>query len=135
VRAPAELTDHRRVVTMALVAYAGTAALSQPLTATAAAAVAVPAVIVLLLAGTTRPAPPAAENRTRVRRTALAWGAVVVLAAVWDLTAWLQQPAYDVSAHAHPTISVLLDPVTEAWPWRPLAWGCWLYAGYRLVRR
>jgi hypothetical protein len=127
---------HRsRLVLVAIALYAGGAALTAPLTGAATVAVAIPSAVLLVLAGLHRPAPRPAARGPRPRRTAVAWATVVLVAAVWDLTAWLQQPAYDVAAHDHPTISLLLDPVTESWPWRFAAWCCWLYAGYRLVRR
>ena len=58
-----------------------------------------------------------------------------MLAAVWELAAWLQQPAFNVASEDHPTVSILLDLLTDAAAARFLAWCCWLYLGYRMVRR
>ncbi|HEY5855402.1 MAG TPA: hypothetical protein VIW24_15475 [Aldersonia sp.] len=119
----------------ATVAYAVAGSLTSPLSMAALIAVVVP------VAGATawtlaRPPRPRPEpSRPAVRRTALAWAAVVVLAGTWELVAWLRQPAYNVASAQHPTISVLLDPVTEAQPGRLLAWAGWLAAGWWLVRR
>ena len=82
------------------------------------------------------PTPPRSQPpRRALRRTAIACATLVVLAGTWELVAWLQQPAYNVASAQHPTISVLLDPVTEAQPGRLLAWASWLAAGWWLVRR
>jgi hypothetical protein len=120
---------------LGVVLYAALAALSEPMTTLAAVAVLVPAVVVLVAACTRRPFPNPESTGPRVRRATLAWGGFVVLAAVWELTAWLQQPAYNVPSSDHPTISLLLDPVTESGAPRLVVWCCWLYVGYRLVRR
>ncbi|MFL6130836.1 MAG: hypothetical protein ACJ73E_17445, partial [Mycobacteriales bacterium] len=69
------------------------------------------------------------------RRTALAWGAVVALTAAVELLALAGQPAYDVAAPDHPTISLLLDPLTGAGPTRFAAWCCWLGLGRAVLRR
>lgn len=127
--------DERRVVLVCVVLYAAVASQTRPPTDAAAIAVAVPAVAVLVLAATGR---AAAADRARidpgVRRTAALWAALVAVAAAWELAAWLQQPAYNVASYDHPTASVLLDPVIEPWAPRFVAWCCWLYAGYRVVR-
>ena len=117
------------------VLYAVVASLTRPLTAAAAVAVPVPAVIVLAQVCRRRLPARAGAAPHRVRRTALAWGAVVVLAGATELVALSQQPAYNVASPDHPTISLLLDPVTEGWPFRFVAWCCWLYLGWAVVRR
>lgn len=116
--------------------YAAVASLTRPLTDAAVVAVAVPCLVVLVLAarGPSHHA-RAAGPRPGVGRATAAWAVVVVLAAAWELVAWLQQPAYDVASYDHPTISILLDEVTDPWAVRLAAWCCWLYVGYRLVRR
>jgi hypothetical protein len=115
--------------------YAALASLSRPLTGAAAVAVAVPAAIVL--ADAFRRGAPARTGAVapEVRRTAVAWGAVVVLAGAAELVALSRQPAYDIASQDHPTISLLLDPVTEGWPLRFVAWCCWLYVGWVVTRR
>ena len=126
----------RWLVLVAMGLYAGGASLTRPQTGAATLAVVVPAAVVLVLAATRRPGGlDAADARPPLRRTAWAWAAVIVLAAVWELAAWLQQPAYNVASEDHPTVSILLDPLTDAAAPRLLAWCCWLYLGYRTVRR
>ena len=118
-----------------LVLYAGMASLTKPLTVVASAAVLVPGVVVLVLAGARRTWADTGLVQARLSRTALAWGGVVALTALWDLAAWLAQPAYNVASGDHPTISLLLDPLSGSGLPRFVLWSCWLYVGYRLVRR
>ncbi len=115
--------------------YAAAGSLTAPLTVLASVAVLVPGVIMLVVASVRRPRAHRGPFRERLSRTALAWGGVVALTALWDLAAWLAQPAYNVAAADHPTISLLLDPLTGSPLPRFLLWFCWLYLGYRLVRR
>jgi len=123
------------LATAGVLLYAAAACVTTPLTPAASVAVLLPAVLVLVLAGARRVRLDTGRPHERLSRTAFAWGAVVTLTAVGDLAAWLSQPAYDVASAAHPTISVLLDPMTGSPLPRFLLWCCWLYAGYRLVRR
>jgi hypothetical protein len=130
----------RRRGTLALAAvalYAAAASLTPPLSVAAAVAVAVPATVVLGLATWHRPGlgsrTPATDRR--LRRTAAAWAVLVVLGAAVELAAWLRQPAYDVASPDFPTLSLLLDPVTDGGPGRLIAWCAWLYVGWRVVRR
>ncbi len=127
--------DDRRVVLVWVVLYAAVASLTRPLSDAAAVAVAVPAVVVLVLAASGPPPADRGGIDPGVRRTAVLWAGVLALGTAWELAAWLQQPAYNVASYDHPTVSTLLDPVTEPWIMRFAAWCCWLYAGYRLVRR
>ena len=114
----------------AVALYAGVASLSRPFSAAAVVAVAVPVGIVLVRRRRRRPAVD-----VPLRRTAVAWGAVLGLATVVELVAFVRQPAYDVASPALPTLSVLLDPLTSAGPTRFLAWCGWLWAGWELARR
>jgi hypothetical protein len=138
------------------VAYAAVAAQSRPLTGAAAVAVAVPAVVVLAAAAR-RPRPrsvpaaagprpdvglgpgaqqvPAPGGPGGLRRTALAWAVLAALATAVELVAFLRQPAYNVGSPDHPTISLLLDPLTGAGPSRFAAWCCWLGLGWAVLRR
>jgi cobalamin synthase len=127
--------DDRRVVLVCVMLYAAVASLTRPLTSAAAVAVAVPAVAGLVLAGLARPSADRRGNDPAVRRTAALWAVVVALGTAWELAAWLQQPAYNVASHEHPTASMLFDPVTEAGIPRFAAWCCWMYFGYRVIRR
>jgi hypothetical protein len=131
--------------TLAVVAaalYAAAASSTAPLTTAAAVAVAVPATAVLVLVIRRRPGPWSQAARPdplppgpRLRRTAAAWAVLVVLGATGEFAAWLRQPAYDVASPDHPTLSLLLDPVTGGGPGRFAAWCAWLYAGWRVARR
>ena len=105
------------------------------MTPLAAVAVLLPCAVVLVLAGAPRTWADTRPAQGRLSRTAWAWGGVVALTALWDLVAWLGQPAYNVASADHPTISLLLDPLTGSPSPRFLLWCCWLYVGYRLVRR
>ena len=127
--------DDRRVVLVCVVLYAAVASLTRPLSSAAAVAVAVPAVAGLVLACLASPSADRRGNDPAVRRTAALWAVVVALGTAWELAAWLQQPAYNVASHEHPTASMLVDPVTEAGIPRFAAWCCWMYVGYRVVRR
>jgi hypothetical protein len=115
----------------AVALYAGVASLSRPFSGAAVVAVAVPVAVVLVRSRRRRPAVPNAP----LRRTAVAWGAVLGLAAAAELAAFVRQPAYDVASPALPTLSVLLDPLTSAGPTRFLAWCGWLWVGWELARR
>ena len=115
----------------AVALYAGVASLSRPFSGAAVMAVAVPVAVVLVRSRRRRPAVPNAP----LRRTAVAWGAVLGLATVVELVAFVRQPAYDVASPALPTLSVLLDPLTSAGPTRFLAWCGWLWVGWELARR
>jgi len=115
----------------AVALYAGVASLSRPFSGAAVVAVAVPVAVVLVRSRRRRPAVP----NVPLRRTAVAWGAVLGLATVVELVALVRQPAYDVASPALPTLSVLLDPLTSAGPTRFLAWCGWLWVGWELARR
>ena len=115
----------------AVALYAGVASLSRPFSGAAVMAVAVPVAVVLVRSRRRRPAVP----NVPLRRTAVAWGAVLGLATVMELVAFVRQPAYDVASPALPTLSVLLDPLTSAGPTRFLAWCGWLWVGWELARR
>jgi len=116
----------------AVALYAGVASLlSRPFSGAAVMAVAVPVAVVLVRSRRRRPAVP----NVPLRRTAVAWGAVLGLATVVELVALVRQPAYDVASPALPTLSVLLDPLTSAGPTRFLAWCGWLWVGWELARR
>lgn len=128
--------DLRRSLAVAAgVLYAAVASLSRPLTGAAAVAVAVPAAIVLIRAYCRRSPGPTSASSRQIRRTAVAWAVVIVLAGATELVALSRQPAYNVASREHPTLSLLLDPVTEGWPLRFVAWCCWLYLGSAVTRR
>jgi hypothetical protein len=66
---------------------------------------------------------------------AAAWVAVFVLLALWELSALLLQPALTIDSPAHPTISVLLDPVLGSHLGRSVGFAVWLALGWFLVRQ
>jgi hypothetical protein len=122
--------------------YAAAASSTAPLTGAATVAVAVPATAVLVLATRRRPDPGSQPLPTDplpsdpgLRRTAAAWAVLVLLGGGWELAAWLRQPAHDVASPDHPTLSLLLDPVTGGGPGRFAVWCAWLYVGWRVARR
>jgi hypothetical protein len=109
-----------------LVGYAVLAAFSRPLTLPAAAAVVLPAVALILLAAHRTPPPRVALTRRHVAP----WAVLVALLAAWEATAALWG-----NDAAHPTLSLLLDPVTATYPGRLAGWLAWLGAGRWLVTR
>jgi hypothetical protein len=110
-----------------IVGYALVAALGRPLTAPAAVAVvlAVVAAAVLLVHAARRPPAPV----RLAPRHAAPWVGLLLLAAVWELTAL----TWDAAAGA--TLSLLLDPVLDTYPGRVVGWLAWLAAGRWLVTR
>lgn len=110
-----------------IVAYAGLAALCRPLT--------VPAVVAVLLAGavllalSARQRPPR-QRLVGSRRAALPWLVLLLLLVIWELTA-----VFWGNDRAHPTLSLLLDPVLDTYPGRFVGYLAWLSAGRWLVTR
>ncbi|MCC3312122.1 hypothetical protein [Nocardia africana] len=70
-----------------------------------------------------------------VRRAVVVWSTLLAAVLVWELYAWLSQPALLVPDPAHPSLSTLLSPALEAGPGRFLGWLIWLGAGWWLVRK
>jgi hypothetical protein len=66
---------------------------------------------------------------------AAAWAAVFVALALWELAALLLQPSLTTNSWAHPTISVLLDPVLATHLGRAVVLSLWLASGWWLLRR
>jgi hypothetical protein len=115
----------------AVVGYAMLAAWCRPLTVEAAAAVVLPAIVLVVLVVL------AAHRRPRPRvvlasryRASLSWAGLVVLFAAWEVTAALWG-----NDAAHPTLSLLLDPVLATYPGRIVGWIAWLGVGRWLVTR
>ena len=63
----------------------------------------------------------------------MAWAAVFVTLGLWELTQLLLQPTLTTDSYAHPTISVLSDPVLATHPGRSIALFVWLALGWFLV--
>jgi hypothetical protein len=112
------------------VAAGGLARFSWP----AMVAVAVPGVVGVASAWHAAPGPPAEAAPIR-RGGAAGWAAVFVALGLWELGAWLLQPSLTTGSPAHPTISILLDPLLGSHPGRSVGFAAWLALGWFLVRR
>jgi hypothetical protein len=66
---------------------------------------------------------------------AVAWAVVFVALALWELAALLLQPSLTTDSWAHPTISVLLDPILATHLGRAVVLSLWLLSGWWLLRR
>jgi hypothetical protein len=64
-----------------------------------------------------------------------AWAVVWAGAAVWELTALYLQPSLTTDSYAHPTLSVLANPVLHSVPGRAAVLFAWLAFGWYLARR
>ena len=62
------------------------------------------------------------------------WAVVGVLICLWELTSFLFQPDAAVGVYAHPTLSVILDPLFATPVLRSLLIALWLVAGAGLLR-
>ncbi|TAK68187.1 MAG: hypothetical protein EPO13_11565 [Actinomycetota bacterium] len=69
------------------------------------------------------------------RATVLAWSAVFVTAAVWELQALFQQPTLQQGSADHPTLSVLADELLHYPVVRVVALAGWLALGWFLLSR
>ncbi|NOY55821.1 MAG: hypothetical protein GXP34_07525 [Actinobacteria bacterium] len=69
------------------------------------------------------------------RQGARAWATVFVALGLWELTNLLLQPSLDVGSYAHPTLSVLMDPILSGHVGRSVSLFLWLVLGWYLVRR
>ena len=69
------------------------------------------------------------------RRTVTAWSALLLLGLAWEAWSFLNQPAWNIAAYTHPTLSILLDPLLTHRAARAAGWLLWLYAGWRLTDR
>jgi hypothetical protein len=107
--------------------YAVLAALCRPLTAPAAAVVLLPGAALLALAAWRR-VPP--RRTVCSRRSVVPWAVLALLFGGWELTAALWG-----NDGAHPTFSLLLDPVLQTYPGRLFGWLAWLGVGRWLVTR
>jgi hypothetical protein len=112
------------------VAAGGLARFSWP----AMVAVAVPGIVGVMSAWYAAPR-ASAEAAPIQAGGAAAWAAVFVALALWELGTWLLQPTLTAGSPAHPTISVLLDPLLGSSPGRSVGFAAWLALGWFLVRR
>jgi hypothetical protein len=97
-------------------------------------AVVVPGIVGVMSAWYAAPR-PSAEAAPIQAGGAAAWAAVFVALALWELGTWLLQPTLTTGSPAHPTISVLLDPLLGSSPGRSVGFAAWLALGWFLVRR
>ncbi|MFL6271662.1 MAG: hypothetical protein ACJ75A_16250 [Actinomycetes bacterium] len=97
-------------------------------------AVAVPGVVGVASAWYAAPRPPVGTAPIR-QGGAAGWAAVFVALGLWELGAWLLQPSLTTGSPAHPTISILLDPLLGSHPGRSVGFAAWLALGWFLVRR
>ena len=78
--------------------------------------------------------PPRARSiRPAGRAGALAWAGLFIALGLWELSALLLQPTLTTDSYAHPTISVLTDPVLATHLGRSIALFAWLATGWFLV--
>jgi len=75
------------------------------------------------------------EPRGLDRLETLAWVAVFLALALWELAALLLQPSLTTPSPAHPTISTLMDPVLASHLGRSITLLLWLAFGLLLVER
>ena len=66
---------------------------------------------------------------------AIAWVSAFVGLALWELAALLLQPSLTTDSAAHPTISVLTDPLLATHPGRSIALLLWLGLGWFILQR
>jgi hypothetical protein len=66
---------------------------------------------------------------------AAVWAAVFVALGVLELTNLLLQPSLKADSYAHPTLSVLTDPILASHPGRSVALLVWLVVGWFLLER
>lgn len=110
-----------------IVVYAAVAAIFSPLTLPAAVAILVAGA--MLIAVIARQGVP--PKRVDIpRRAALPWVVLALLVAGWELTA-----LFWGNDSAHPTLSLLLDPVLDTYIGRLVGYLGWLAAGRWLVTR
>ena len=122
------------VAVLGVLAYAiavgGFARYSWPMTIS----VVVPAVLVLVIArpGSMRPGPePEKVGPVGI----VAWTSVFLALALWELTSLLLQPTLTTDSYAHPTVSVMTDPILASHLGRSVALVAWAALGWFLVER
>jgi len=120
------------VAVLGVLAYAivvgGFARYSWPMTTS----VVVPAILVLVVAR-----PGAVRSRPEPEKVGpvgiVAWSSVFLALALWELTSLLLQPTFTTDSYAHPTISVMTDPILASHVGRTVALVAWAALGWFLV--
>ena len=137
-----ESADHRRAVmrrwllpaVAAGLAYSVLVGSLQRYSWPATVAVIIPAAAGVLVAWRVSAGSGGEPERLRPGGIAL-WAAVWTGAAAWELTALYLQPSLHTDSFAHPTLSVLADPVLASVPGRAAVLSAWLAFGWYLARR
>jgi hypothetical protein len=71
---------------------------------------------------------------TRAPPGSRTWVVMLIVAALWELSSFVQQPGPTTDSHDHPVLSTLIDPVVLS-PWhRAIAIALWFAIGGRLLR-
>jgi hypothetical protein len=138
----AESADRRRAVmrrwlmpaVLAGIAYSLIVGSLQRYSWPATIAVNIPAVAGVLIAWRVSAGSKGAPGRLSPAGIA-AWAVVWVGAAAWELTALYLQPSLTTDSYAHPTLSVLADPVLASLGGRAAVLFAWLAFGWYLARR
>jgi hypothetical protein len=127
--ASVHVTPTTVVIAVAALGYAAMAGSFRRLTIPAELATLVPGALICRYAVRRNvrryPAPDHVDGRG-----SLAWGAVLVLFAIWELYADLSG-----STPAHPTLSILMGPMLQHPENRAMGYVLWLAAGAWVVRR
>jgi len=80
--------------------------------------------------------PLSGDAGPRLARIGVAvWLALLVGLGLWELTNLLLQPTLTTDSWAHPTLSVLLGPILDAWWGRTLGLFSWILLGWWLAER
>jgi hypothetical protein len=114
------------VVTVAMIGYALLAAFARPLTLPSVATVLVPGGALLWWGVRRIPIRTIRVSRT----TAATWIGLGLVFCAWELVAF-----YSGNDAAHPTLSLLTDPVLATYPGRVAGYLLWLRVGAWLVTR
>jgi hypothetical protein len=128
---PARLT---LAVVIGGLVYAAVAGGLDPFSWPAMVAVAAPGLVGVMNAWRASPRPSAEAAPIQVGGAA-AWVAVLVVLALWELSALLLQPSLTTGSPLHPTVSVLLDPALGSHLGRSVGFAVWLALGWLLVHR
>lgn len=81
------------------------------------------------------PSPRGSESATIEPSGALAWAMVFIVFGLWELANLLLQPSLATGSYAHPTISVLTDPILASHLGRSVFLAVWLASGVFLLER
>ncbi|HDH26682.1 MAG TPA: hypothetical protein ENH00_10910 [Actinobacteria bacterium] len=131
---PAHVSERNAVGLVVVVLYAAIVGGFERYSWPATLAVVVPGLLGLVLVWR-ESVVPGPEPAPISRRGARAWGTVFVALGLWELTNLLLQPSLEVGSHAHPTLSVLMDPILSLHVGRSISLFLWLAFGWYLVRR